>query len=84
MGRLLVLNTNIGLDWKALPETNTLAYNGHLLIAAVKSFITLVPDVFVNVSLSILLELHLEDKSLRVGSWGLHYKTLRFNGQISY
>ncbi len=34
--------------------------------------------MFVNVSLSILLEPHLEDKSLRLGSWGLYYKTLRF------
>ncbi len=79
MGRLLAIPTNIRQDWKALLETKTLAYKGHLLIAAVKSFITLVPGVFVNVCLSILLEPHLEDKSLRVGSWGLYYKNLRFS-----
>jgi len=33
--------TTIRLDWKALPDTNTLALCKHLYITEVKSFITL-------------------------------------------
>ena len=36
--------TSIGLGWKGLPGTNTLAYYNHLSIVDVKSFITLGPD----------------------------------------
>jgi hypothetical protein len=39
----LALPTNIGLSWKGLPRTNTLAYYKKLYIAAVKSFIGLAP-----------------------------------------
>jgi hypothetical protein len=35
----LALPTNIRLDWKGLPRTNTLAYYENPEIAAVKSFI---------------------------------------------
>jgi hypothetical protein len=33
--------TNVRLDWKALPDKNTLALYKHLYITEVKSFITL-------------------------------------------
>jgi hypothetical protein len=35
------LPSNIRLDWKGLPGTNTLAYYEHLCITEEKSFITL-------------------------------------------
>ncbi len=35
---------SIGLGWKGLSGTNTLAYYNHLSIVDVKSFITLGPD----------------------------------------
>ncbi len=38
LGRLLALPANIGLGWKGLPRTNTLAYYENLEITAVKSF----------------------------------------------
>jgi hypothetical protein len=37
----LALLENIGLGWKGLPGTNTLAYYKHSQITAVKSFITM-------------------------------------------
>jgi hypothetical protein len=36
--------TNIRLDWKGSPKTNTLAYYGKELITAVKSFIAQAPE----------------------------------------
>ncbi len=43
--RLLILPTNIRLDWKDLPGTNALlAYYEKTQLTAVKSFITLVPE----------------------------------------
>ncbi len=39
-GMLLTSPTNIRLDCKGIPGTNTLALLTHLLIATVKSFIT--------------------------------------------
>ncbi len=40
----LALPTNIRLNWKSLPGTNTVAYYEHSKITAVKSFITLGPS----------------------------------------
>jgi hypothetical protein len=42
-GRLLVIPTNIRLGGRGLLGTNTFVYQENLLIAAVKSFITLAP-----------------------------------------
>jgi hypothetical protein len=42
-GRLLASPTNIRLGWKVSPGKNTLAYNEHLQIMTVKSFIALAP-----------------------------------------
>ncbi len=41
MGGVLALATNIRLDWKGLPGTNSLTYYEHLEITDVKSFKTL-------------------------------------------
>ncbi len=46
------LPANIRLDKKGSPGANALAYFENLLITAVKSFITLAPDVFLDDSLS--------------------------------
>jgi hypothetical protein len=43
--RILALPTNISLGGKGLTGTNTLAYYGHELITAVKSFMTLGPGL---------------------------------------
>ncbi len=39
-GRLLAFPTDIRLGWKGLPATNTVAYQEHLYVTAVKCFIT--------------------------------------------
>ncbi len=41
LGRIVVLPTNIRLDWKGLPGTNTLAHYENSKILTVKSFIRL-------------------------------------------
>jgi hypothetical protein len=42
---LLDLPANIRLDWKGLPQTNTLAYYENSKIRVVKCFVTLAPGV---------------------------------------
>ncbi len=43
--RLLALPESIRLGWKGLPGTNALAYYENSYVTAVKSFITLAPDL---------------------------------------
>ncbi len=45
LGRLLALPTNIRLSWKGLQGTNTLAFYKTSQLTAVRSFITLAPDM---------------------------------------
>ncbi len=42
------MHANIRLGWKALPETNTLAYYENLLITALISFIVQAPGEFLE------------------------------------
>jgi hypothetical protein len=43
LGYALALPAHIGLGWKGLPETNTLAYYDNQIITAVKKFIVQAP-----------------------------------------
>jgi hypothetical protein len=43
------LAANIRLGWKGFSATNTLAYYEHLLIAAIKSFITFGPGKLIKI-----------------------------------
>jgi hypothetical protein len=46
MGKPLTLPTNVGVGWKQLTVTNTLAYYNNELITVVKSFIVQAYDQF--------------------------------------
>jgi hypothetical protein len=54
-GRLLALPTNIRLDWKGSPGTNTLAYYENSEITVIKSFIAFVPGLFLDDVIEVLL-----------------------------
>ncbi len=43
LGKLLVLPANVGLDWKVIASTNTLAYLASSTVTKEKSFIRLTP-----------------------------------------
>jgi hypothetical protein len=45
LGKLLMLPTNVRLDWKGFPRKNALAYWASSTLTKGKSFITLTPEV---------------------------------------
>ncbi len=55
ISQALALLTNIRLDWKGLPRTNTLAYYKHPFITAVTSFTILGPGVLFPVLAGMVL-----------------------------
>jgi hypothetical protein len=46
LGKLLVFQANVRVDWKVIASTNTLGYLASSTVMKVKCFITLTPDDF--------------------------------------
>jgi hypothetical protein len=58
LGRLQALSINIGLSWKSLPRTNTVAYLAHSLITAANVFKTLAPGGLFQKNITAVMEQH--------------------------